>query len=82
MSDVRHILRRHGIRHCLVGGHSYGSIWAGWIIRALRKEVKQAVLLDPVRAQADGRMPFLVLDRFDLKKSNHTRASDESYIRT
>ena len=49
VTDVRGILRRHGIRHCAVGGHSYGTIWAGWIIRALREEVKQAILLDPVR---------------------------------
>lgn len=48
-TDVRHILQRHGIRHCAVGGHSYGTIWAGWIVRALREQVKQAILLDPVR---------------------------------
>lgn len=48
VADLRCILEKHGIRHCAVGGHSYGTIWAGWIIRALREHVKQAILLDPV----------------------------------
>ena len=53
VADLRCILGKHGIRHCAVGGHSYGTIWAGWIIRALREHVKQAILLDPVSRLAE-----------------------------
>ena len=45
---VRGITKRHRIEHFCVGGHSYGTIWAGWVVKAMRNEVKQAVLLDPV----------------------------------
>lgn len=78
MGDVRHILRRHGIRHCVVGGHSYGSIWAGWIIRALREEVKQAVLLDPVRAHASPFSPP-VLSPPRLSPTRHLTSSTDAH---
>lgn len=45
---VRAICLKHHIQHFVVAGHSYGTIWAGWVLRAMRQEVKQAVLLDPV----------------------------------
>jgi len=45
---VKAICSKHHIQHFVVAGHSYGTIWAGWVLRAMRKEVKQAVLLDPV----------------------------------
>lgn len=45
---VKAICSKHQIQHFMVAGHSYGTIWAGWVLRAMREEVKQAVLLDPV----------------------------------
>lgn len=45
---VKSICSKHHIQHFVVAGHSYGTIWAGWVLRAMREEVKQAVLLDPV----------------------------------
>ena len=45
---VKAICLKHHIQHFAVAGHSYGTIWAGWVLRAMRQEVKQAVLLDPV----------------------------------
>jgi len=45
---MKSICARHHIRHFTVAGHSYGTIWAGWVLRAMPKKVMQAVLLDPV----------------------------------
>ena len=48
LSLVRGITAQHDIDHFCVAAHSYGCIWAGWVMQGLQERVKQAVLLEPV----------------------------------
>lgn len=45
---VEEVMQRHGIQGMCVSGHSFGSIVAGWMAKALHDKVKQLVLIDPV----------------------------------
>jgi len=46
---VREIADRHEFHHgMVVVGHSFGSICAGWVERAMSERIKQVVLIDPV----------------------------------
>jgi pimeloyl-ACP methyl ester carboxylesterase len=46
---VEQISERHDFaRGFVVAGHSFGSICAAWLCKALPQRVKQMVLIDPV----------------------------------
>jgi hypothetical protein len=45
---VRGVCERHKLSSICVCGHSFGSIYAGWVLRGLPSLVKQAAFVDPV----------------------------------
>jgi pimeloyl-ACP methyl ester carboxylesterase len=48
VKELREALARHGIQKCVVAGHSFGTIAAGWMAMDLPQHVEQLVLINPV----------------------------------
>ena len=48
LDAVERICDKHDIDRFVVGGHSFGSITAGWLATSMPWRVAQAIFLDPV----------------------------------
>lgn len=46
--NLRGILRLHKIEQITVCGHSWGTFWAGWVVRIVPELINHMVLVDPV----------------------------------